>query len=407
MTASKVSDPRPSKQTIRERALLLLAVAIDLFLFSDIAAPASVALGGPHTSPLLLVGYATVGYALLLFRRRARFAVLLVLCVYSAAAALFLSYSPIAAVLIALSSLVAHRTLRWCFAGTLAAALTSATWVYGEDWNNKWSFTWVTIVEVQIGYLVIIAVAAGIGGWRQISERQSEARRVEAARAAVTAERHSLARELHDIVAHAVTLMVLQASGAKAVMASDPIRANNALEVVEKTGTQAMAELRRLLGVLRTSSDQNQKGYEEAGLPPGLDRLPDLVQAVTTAGLQVSVRTEGEPHPIDRSVDAAAYRIVSESLTNVTKHSGSGTSVEVRIVWTTTHLNLEVTDDGAGAAPDPRLSTGNGLLGLTERVVLVGGSFEARPRATGGYEVHASLPLPISDLSHSSAFLVQ
>ena len=124
--------------------------------------------------------------------------------------------------------------------------------------------------------------------------------------------------------------------------------------------------------------------------------------AVNTAGVRVSVHTAGQPHSIDRSVDAAAYRIVSESLTNVTKHSGVGASAEVRVEWTDTHLNIDVSDDGAGAGGDSRLSTGNGLLGLTERVVLVGGSFEARPRQTGGYEVHASLPLPASDLAHAA-----
>ena len=110
------------------------------------------------------------------------------------------------------------------------------------------------------------------------------------------------------------------------------------------------------------------------------------------------MRSEGEPRPIDRSVDAAAYRIVSESLTNVTKHSGSGAAAEVQLKWRQTQLEIDISDNGRGTGPDERLSTGNGLLGLTERIVLVGGAFQARPRDSGGYEVHATLPLPAADL---------
>lgn len=390
--------PRPWTRKI----LLLVAVTIDLFLFSSVAVPASVTFTGPRSSPWFLLVYAALGYALLLIYRRAELWILLILCVYSAAAGIFLSYTPIIVVLIALARVVAHRSLGSSIVAALAVAVASTTWVYNENRRNHWSFTWVTIVEVQVAYLVMIAVAVGIGGWIQISERQSERRRAEAARVAVSAERHRVARELHDIVAHAVTLMVLQSSGAKAVMSTDPRRAYEALDVVEKTGTQAMSELRRLLGVLRTSPGLEEGAQEDVALPLGLDELPELVQAVNTAGVRVSVHTAGQPHSIDRSVDAAAYRIVCESLTNVTKHSGVGASAEVRVEWTDTHLNIDVSDDGAGAGGDSRLSTGNGLLGLTERVVLVGGSFEARPRQTGGYEVHASLPLPASDLAHAA-----
>jgi signal transduction histidine kinase len=184
--------------------------------------------------------------------------------------------------------------------------------------------------------------------------------------------------------------MVLQASGARTVMDNEPERAATAMRVVEDTGTQAMAELRRLLNVLRTDGDD---AAVRQPTPLGLSALPDLVESVEAAGILVSLHTVGAERPLDASVDAAAYRVISESLTNITKHSGPGTSAEVLLHWSSDHLDIDVRDDGGGSGSDPRLSTGNGLLGLTERIVLVGGDFEAHPVPTGGYEVHATLPI--------------
>lgn len=378
---------------LRETLLLLLAVVFDVVLFGD-ALGQDPADGGPRTSLLVIVLCAVVFLVLLLMRLRAPFTVLLLICAGSVAVSVLTTYWPVIVVCIALASVVAHQSLRWGVAACAAAILTSISWLYAEDRFHNWTISRPTLLVLLLAYLAILSVGAGIGWWRNRLERLYESRRANVARTAIMNERRRVARELHDIVAHAVTLMVLQSSGARAVMRSDPERANAALDVVEKTGTQAMAELRRLLTVLRSSPEDAPGSSQELVLPPGLDDLPDLVESVRAAGVEVTLRSRGEPRPIDRSVDAAAYRIVSESLTNVTKHSGAGASSDVEIKWSENQLEIDIWDNGRGAGSDERLSTGNGLLGLTERIVLVGGAFEARPRDDGGYEVHATLPVP-------------
>jgi signal transduction histidine kinase len=389
----------------QEFLLLLLAAAIDVVLFSDAAVQDLPTAGGPQTSPLLIVCYAGFFLALLSIRQRARFAVLLLICAGSVAVSLLTSYRPVIVVCVALASVIIHESSQRSIAAVVAAILTSTSWVYVEDRLHHGSFSWPVLLAIQLAYLVIVMLSAGIGWWRRTVERDHESRRAEVARTAIMNERRRVARELHDIVAHAVTLMVLQASGARAVMHSNPDRAQAALDVVERTGTEAMAELRRLLAILRTSPEDTSESSDKLILPPGLDSLPDLVESVRATGVNVTVHAEGHPRPLDKSVDAAAYRIVSESLTNVTKHSGSGATANVQIKWTDSQLEINIWDNGRGVGPDERLSTGNGLLGLTERIVLVGGAFQARPRDAGGYEVHATLPLPAgrSTLSTTSA----
>jgi len=378
----------------REALLLTAAVALDVVLFSDAAVQDMPTAGGPRTSVSVTVLCAAAFLVLLLVRRRAPLVVFFLICVGSVTASVLLSYRPVIVVCVALASVVAHQTLRVSVVACSAAFLTSISWVYAEDRVHHGNFGWPTLLGVLLGYDVILMVSAGIGWWRKTMERLHENRRASAARSAIINERRRVARELHDIVAHAVTLMVLQSSGAQAVMRTDPDRADAALDVVERTGTQAMAELRRLLAVLRSSPDEDPEAGGELVLPPGLDDLPTLVESVRAAGIAVTVHSDGRPRPIDRSVDAAAYRIVSESLTNVTKHSGVGASADVQISWSENQLEIDVSDNGRGAGADERLSTGNGLLGLSERILLVGGAFEARPRDDGGYLVHATLPLP-------------
>ena len=382
-------------------SLVFVAVCLDVVLFSDAVVASPPEAGGPRTGPLVIIACAGAAYGLLLFRRRALLPVLVAVCALSVVVTLWTSYRPVIPVCIALAAVIAHRSVRVGIAAFALATVTSVSWVYAEDRLHNWSLTAATIVGVQVGYLAILTVSGGIGWWRQTAERHSEYRRAEAARMAIAAERRSVARELHDIVAHAVTLMVLQSSGARAVMRTDVARAEAALDVVERTGTQAMSELRRLLAVLRTNADDTQ-GTREIELPPGLKKIPELIESVRAAGIDVVVHSEGSQRTIDPSVDAAAYRIVSESLTNVTKHSGAGTAAEVQLKWGPTHLDIDIWDNGRGAGPNEKLSTGNGLMGLTERIVLVGGVFEARPRDSGGYQVHAELPLPEKTLLENS-----
>jgi signal transduction histidine kinase len=212
-------------------------------------------------------------------------------------------------------------------------------------------------------------------------ERERDARE----RAAVAEERRRIARELHDVVAHSVTLMTVQAGAARLLLAEEPKRAREPILSVEETGRQALADMRRLLGVLQT-----EKGEPALAPQPGLARIDPLLAQARTAGLPVELTIEGERQALPPGVDLAAYRIVQEALTNARKHAGPARA-QVALSYKGEVLELEVTDDGR-AAPGGG-DGGHGLIGMRERVALYGGTLEAGPRPAGGYAVRARLPL--------------
>ncbi|MGW2488310.1 sensor histidine kinase [Streptomyces sp. NPDC001606] len=242
--------------------------------------------------------------------------------------------------------------------------------------------------------------AVGERGWLLERERES------AAEAAVAAERDRIARELHDIVSHNVSLMVVQASAAREVLGTMPDEAAVALRAVEDAGRGAMTDLRHLLGLLAPAQDgtDTDPGADPRSTPlapqPGLDRLGSLVDRISFAGLPVEVRVSGEPRPLPQGIDVTAYRIVQEALTNALRH-GDGGSAEVSVRWADHALRVEVLNTGpsvltgaAPAAPRPHgEGTGRGLLGLRERVAVYGGDLDARRRLGGGYRVRARIPL--------------
>ncbi|MEU7474928.1 sensor histidine kinase [Lentzea sp. NPDC042327] len=202
-------------------------------------------------------------------------------------------------------------------------------------------------------------------------------------RGAIAAERMRIARDLHDVVAHHVSVMGIQAGAARRVLDSDPVLARDALQTVEKTARTAISELRGLLGVLRADAEQD---FQAA---PGLDDLPELLETARSAGLEVSHGVYGEPREVPPAVAVSAYRVVQEALTNVVKHAGAG-HVDVRMRYLDSALELEVADDGRGR---PSGESGFGLVGMRERVAVHGGTLEAGPRRTSaGYLVRASLP---------------
>jgi signal transduction histidine kinase len=220
-----------------------------------------------------------------------------------------------------------------------------------------------------------------------LREQAAEARRV------VIEERARIARELHDVVAHRVSLMTVQAGAAKAVAAEDPESALKAMGAVEEAGRQALDELRHLLGILRPETD-----HDGLGPQPGLADLPRLVEQTRAAGLDVSVATDGVVAELPARVDLFAYRIVQEALTNVLKHAGPGARTEVRLGTDRRGVVIEVLDDGRGATvlPRPDLNDpgarGHGIVGMRERARLLGGTLDARPRPGGGFSVVAHLP---------------
>lgn len=225
---------------------------------------------------------------------------------------------------------------------------------------------------------------------RELEFRQ----RIESERA-VLAERTRIARELHDIVAHSVTVMVLQAAGARRVLATDPARVEQALAHIEEAGEQTMGELRRMLTALRWSDRacRTRPDGVTGGPQPRLADVDDLVHRVAAAGVRVHTRVEGRPGRLAASVDLAAYRVVQEALTNVTKHVGPGATVELRQSWGDRELTLDVADDGRGQRPDRALSTHHGLSGLRERLEIVGGRLTAEQRPAGGFRLTAVLPV--------------
>ena len=216
-----------------------------------------------------------------------------------------------------------------------------------------------------------------------------EAERDAQAQIAAAAERARIARELHDVVAHNVSVMVVQADGASYALGSDPARARQALAAISATGRQALAEMRRMLGVLRRTEDGTGPGRAPL---PGIGQLGELLEQTRATGLAVSFTVEGVPQPLPDGAALAAYRIVQESLTNTRKHGGPRATAEVTLRYLEDALLLRITDDGRGAAAASD-GAGHGLTGMRERVAVYGGWVQAGPCPSGGYHVAALLPL--------------
>lgn len=216
-------------------------------------------------------------------------------------------------------------------------------------------------------------------------ERNQEALR----EAALREERTRIARELHDVVAHNMTVMTIQAAAARRVVEQDPHRAAEALAAIEEAGHSALIEMRRMLGVLRTESDPSH-----AAPQPGLERLQALIDEMREAGLSVEMTTTGRVRPLPPGVDLNAYRIIQESLTNALRHGGPHTAAQLAIAYADDELTIDVTDDGRGAANrGAHNGSGQGLLGMKERAAMLEGTLLAAPRAGGGFRVETKLPL--------------
>jgi signal transduction histidine kinase len=216
-----------------------------------------------------------------------------------------------------------------------------------------------------------------------IAERSREER----ARAAVAEERARIARELHDVVAHSISVMVVQAGAERRAIGDERAQTRDVLATIEQTGRATLGEMRRLLGMLRSSDDELELAPQ-----PSMRHVEQLVEQVRAAGLPVTLDVEGDPVPLPPGVDLSAYRIVQEALTNALKHAGPA-SARVTVRYGRDDLDLEILDDGAGAANGNGDGGGHGLIGMRERVHLFGGNLAAGARRDGGYAVRARLPL--------------
>jgi signal transduction histidine kinase len=239
--------------------------------------------------------------------------------------------------------------------------------------------------------IVIAPVAAG----RLVRRQREQHRRLEeltlhlerererGARAAVAEERARIARELHDVVAHGVSVIAIQSDAAEAALARDPSLAGPPLRAIRGSARDALAEMRRLLGFLRSDDDASEMAPQ-----PGLAQLPELV---ARAGVPVTLEVTGEPRALPAGIDISAYRIVQEALTNVHKHAGA-VPTTVRIAWSDGRVELSVRDLGPGVTRAPANGEGHGLIGMRERVRLLGGELRTGPAVGGGFEVRAVLP---------------
>ncbi|KAB2342655.1 sensor histidine kinase [Actinomadura rudentiformis] len=241
---------------------------------------------------------------------------------------------------------------------------------------------------VGIGFAVAYALGTGARARRdRITMLEERARRLaEEQDAAATRERERIAREMHDIIAHSMSMIAIQAEGGSAVVHRDPAKAEQVFETISVTSREALAQLRRALGVLRSEGAARRP-------QPDLGALPALVDRVRKTGLTVTLEEAGEPRPVPPDLGTTAYRIVQESLTNTVKHAEAG-SVLVRVGWEQGTLRLEVCDDGRGPGDGSGDSGGHGLTGMRERAAAAGGELTFGPAKGGsGFRVKASFPL--------------
>jgi signal transduction histidine kinase len=247
-------------------------------------------------------------------------------------------------------------------------------------------YLWLAIV-----FAVAWTVGFGIGGkFREVDEAKERAERAERereerARRAVADERARIARELHDVIGHSVSVMTVQSSAVRRLLEPDQEKERAALLVVERTGREALAEMRRMVGVLRRPEEAPALAPQ-----PSLEQLERLVEQARDAGLPVELRIEGAPKQLPTGVDLTAYRLVQEGLTNAIKHARAQRA-EVVVRYSDGHVELTVSDDGPGGGDGDK--GGHGLVGMRERVSVYGGELEAGPRPEGGYRLRARLPV--------------
>jgi signal transduction histidine kinase len=291
-------------------------------------------------------------------------------------------------VLVAGVSLHSTRRRALLAAGLAAVALSVAVWLQPE--RVATASTWVaSLLAVAVAWLWGENLRNRRARWAAMEERarRLEAEREERDRQAVTDERLRIARELHDVVAHSMSVIAVQSGVANHVIDSRPAQARQALATIEATSRSALVELRRLLGVLRQGDDP----VASLEPNPGMAEIGRLADQIRSAGVEVELKIEGEPGELPPGVDLSAFRIAQEGLTNVLKHGGGVARVLVR--YSPGAVAVEIADDGrAGTDGAPAEGTGHGLIGMRERVAVFGGELTAGPVPGGGYRMSARLP---------------
>jgi signal transduction histidine kinase len=401
-------------------ALLTLIAIPQLFLPSDNFERLYAA---GFRDPGVLAVLLTLGQTVpLAWRRRAPYAVLAA-STAAATAHMALGYKPTfaeVAMVVALYTVAAHRPRRRALVAALLFGVTMTG--YGLIAEARYPSSFEDSLQAWALSFIQFGAAFFLGDLQQrrlATMAKLEALNIQLAaeqelrsRWAVAEERARIARELHDVVAHSVSVMVVQAGAARRTLATSPGQATTALGQIESTGRQALVEMRRLLGLLRDGDGEGGEAPGAALSPqPSLAHLESLAAAAREAGLPVEIVVEGEPRPLPAGVDLSAYRIVQEALTNSLKHAGPARA-RVRLCYGREALEVQVLDDGTApgggelavvtlgpggllsvSSARPTAGGGHGLIGMRERVALFGGTLEAGPRPGGGYRVAARLPL--------------
>ena len=339
---------------------------------------------GPHWAEA--AAYAVASLALLV-RRPAPLTCVLVVC--AALAADYLVFGSPEGFGVALVPLVAAYTVAnreerrpalWGLAAVLAMgglwiacdplSVTPLQHVQSAAWMSPWVIAWLLGAYLRTRRLYVEGL---------VREREDRAA------VAVAEERGRIARELHDVIGHSVSVMTVQASAVRRLMRPDQVRERVALEAVEATGREALAEMRRMVSVLRSAD-----GSPDLAPPPTLAQVDRLVEDFRRAGLEVTLESEGEQVALPPGLDLTAYRLIQEALTNTLRHAGASRAL-VRVCYRPDSLHLSVRDDGSG--PGTTSVPGNGLLGMRERVGVYGGELAVGAAEGGGYELRAELPL--------------
>jgi signal transduction histidine kinase len=379
-----VARLRQAPHRVQDTVLAWVALALALVEWILIGASR-----GPWPLDILALAGITLPLA---WRRRDALAVVVVFMAVAVPSQLWLAkitggVVPIVALLIASYSAGRHLTTR---RAVLALAVALAGIVA------------VSLIEDGTMDIVFPAIFFGWAPWlagrilrsrtllaRELQERalRLEADRGQAAVRAVLDERRRIARELHDVVAHSMSVMVIQAGAGRRLAAVEPERAAECAALVERVGRDTLSELRRLIGVMGRPEDRPLEPQ------PGLARVGELVERARASGLPVELRVHGEPAGLPAGIDVAGYRIVQEALTNVLRHAGPARA-RVVIRYESDRLELEVSDDGRGRPERPESGLGgHGLVGMRERATVCGGDLTADPIAGGGFRVHARLPV--------------
>jgi signal transduction histidine kinase len=324
------------------------------FMIAAVAGLWQLAIGGPTGADLAIL---VLLYTVAAYRPRRQSTAAAAICMVGGCVAIIV-WSP--------DGPGAKLIMQLLVGGVLFGGSTLSAWVLGDS------------MRYRRGYYAALEDRAA----RLEAERDAQAK------VATAAERARIARELHDIIAHHVSVMVVQADGAGYALRSDPVRAEMAIKAISATGRQALTEMRRLLGVLRGADEQAQMTPV-----PGIGELRELLDQARAAGLAVSYTLSGVPRELPEGAGLAAYRVVQESLTNTRKHAGLAASAAVTLRYEPDGLVVEVTDDGVASLPAD--SAGHGLAGMRERIEMYGGTVQAGPLPGGGFGVRARLPCPL------------